>query len=48
MENSWNDAIIGERKDLAPIMEEEDKGMKGFLILFISISRQQNTEQLER
>ncbi|XP_011646044.1 liprin-beta-2 isoform X2 [Pogonomyrmex barbatus] len=26
MENTWNDSIVGERKDLAPIMEEEDKG----------------------
>jgi len=47
MENSWNDAIVGERKDLAPIMEEEDKGTKGFFsILFIFVS--QNTEQLKR
>ncbi|XP_039312389.1 liprin-beta-2 isoform X2 [Solenopsis invicta] len=26
MENVWSDGISGERKDLAPIMEEEDKG----------------------
>ncbi|XP_011861050.1 PREDICTED: liprin-beta-2 isoform X3 [Vollenhovia emeryi] len=26
MENTWSDGIAGERKDLAPIMEEEDKG----------------------
>ncbi|XP_014486474.1 PREDICTED: uncharacterized protein LOC106750559 isoform X2 [Dinoponera quadriceps] len=26
MENIWSDGITGERKDLAPIMEEEDKG----------------------
>jgi len=31
MENTWSDIIAGERKDLAPIMEEEDKGQaKGF------------------
>ncbi|XP_071557857.1 uncharacterized protein Liprin-beta isoform X1 [Temnothorax nylanderi] len=26
MENTWSDGIAGERKDLTPIMEEEDKG----------------------
>ncbi|XP_011708093.1 PREDICTED: liprin-beta-2 isoform X2 [Wasmannia auropunctata] len=26
MENVWSDSITGERKDLAPIMEEEDRG----------------------
>ncbi|XP_012530529.1 liprin-beta-2 isoform X2 [Monomorium pharaonis] len=26
MENVWSDGIVEERKDLAPIMEEEDKG----------------------
>lgn len=44
MENaSWNDIIAAERKNLAPIMEEEDKGQaKGlssisFLISLVSI-----------
>lgn len=44
MENaSWNDIIAAERKNLAPIMEEEDKGqVKGlssisFLISLVSI-----------
>ncbi|XP_025162948.1 liprin-beta-2 isoform X3 [Harpegnathos saltator] len=26
MENIWSDSTVGERKDLAPIIEEEDKG----------------------
>ncbi|XP_018314834.1 liprin-beta-2 isoform X3 [Mycetomoellerius zeteki] len=26
MDNTWSDGIVGERKDLTPIMEEEDKG----------------------
>lgn len=36
MENIWSDGIVGERKDLAPIMEEEDKGQaKGSFFLSI-------------
>lgn len=36
MENSWNDDISEERKDLTPIMEEEDKGqMKGLILFFV-------------
>lgn len=37
MENVWSDGISGERKDLAPIMEEEDKGQakgKAFSLFF--------------
>lgn len=38
MENIWSDGIVGERKDLAPIMEEEDKGQaKGFSLISFSI-----------
>lgn len=43
MENTWSDGIAAERKDLAPIMEEEDKGQaKGFSsILSFHIARRQ-------
>lgn len=35
MENAWSNGIAGERKDLAPIIEEEDKGQaKGFFPFF--------------
>ena len=40
MENTWSDGIIGERKDLTPIMEEEDKGQaKGFSSTLFPIPR---------
>lgn len=40
MENVWNDDIAGERKDLAPIMEEEDKRQaKGFFSTLFLIPR---------
>lgn len=40
MENIWSDGIAGERKDLAPILEEEDKGQaKGFSSILVSVTR---------
>jgi len=40
MENIWSDDIVGERKDLTPIMEEEDKGQaKGFSLTLFPIPR---------
>jgi len=40
MENIWSDVIVGERKDLAPIMEEEDKGQaKGLPLILFPIRR---------
>jgi len=37
MENaSWNDVITVERKNLAPIIEEEDKGQAKGLFNFLS------------
>lgn len=43
MENAWNNDFDGEQKDLAPIMEEEDREKaKGFSCLQISLLKIRN------
>lgn len=49
MENAWSNGIAGERTDLTPIIEEEDKGqVKGFSSFFLFLSHRVHIKQIKK